>query len=260
MKKVVIAYRDNSLFAAGVKDIIDRLPSEVAFETIVFPFGTPAPQVHEELTQKLAAIPESFYYVSDRTCATWSLEGDIRQRIDAGEIRSLSNLDGAYGDAAKETLKSSTFEDGFQKLALLNTDTVSVAYVVSSNIADHIYGFKDEEDLYESRSVETFAALIASVLEKTYAGVSIRHVDTLADALADPEALLADSMIVVDRHALHRGVMDMWDRATYPHANALLMLPFENAAAHLIALGKLSGDDFSSPNLYDKIFGKADFS
>ena len=117
-------------------------------------------------------------------------------------------------------------------------------YIVSQSLADHLSGELwekyrkgvDWKDTYRmGQNEQGMALFLQEVLGEFYPSADVKIVHEYYQIETEDGVL-----IVADRHCDIMSGGDCWDVNKWPHKARLFLLPFENAMAHLTALGKLA--------------------
>lgn len=275
MKKLIVAYRDNDLFRKYIPDMLSQVPSGIDIEKIIFPARTDIDDIEKELTTKLKEIEVPFLYLSDRTCTIFLNDEALRRKCQDGEINIIGyqgGLDEGFSQIVKEIFETRDFVAIFKNIAKTISKEPSVIYVIVDGIADHLYrGFQDADELFAEyrRSPRNpidpykFAEFLKGILEGLYPGIEVRvKKDILAFFYADPFDQEHNVLLVADRHCdsskdAERGPHGI---NTFGPKKKLFLLPFENAIAHLIMIGRIGGEELDSSVLYERIFAETDFA
>jgi|GEM_PF-6451471 len=242
-EKLIVAYRDNSLFRKYVSGILAKLPQGVEVEKIVFPEGTEKEEINRKMKEVFNPFPDNTAYLSDMTCNEAQLKEfgiplEAYQERNRRNFMQFRHLDSAFSELTENLFVNLEATEIFKKIAFAIIQEPTRVFLVEKKIDDHPRGLAPNK--------------WSELLNELYPAAEIFFVENLSEALQqckDDERAL----IIADRHCGIKVEMNYQSISTWPYKARVFVLPFETALGHLAGLGVID-EPFDVDKLFDLIF------
>lgn len=264
MTRIILAYRDNTLFRRYIPAVLDALTANGnTVETLVIPASVSADDALKQAREFLSQQQESGLYVSDKTCSCeygWGIASENCERLEMPRQRAI--LDELFASLVNDQLKVSTFEEGIKKvLEMYSVDRkIDKVLMVEGNIGDHIQGDASSDAQFLRAAASQmmtdarvswnrfFVDMFERHINNAIPGIEVIRYPTYKSAVPHCEELTT-SLMVTDRHSegfpgYREPLPSCWDR--------IVVLPLADAVANLVKAEKLEAT-FDPDQICEKI-------